>query len=283
MHEIGKNWDLSIVVVTYNRAEVLRRSLSSLARMSAVWLKKIYVYDNASTDDTPKVVRQLMLNDDRIQYKRFDTNIGGAGGFSEGVKEAYLDGAEWIGLMDDDLLIEQRCLEVLSKYAKLYECMILVRQNDSGELAEYAALEYNLKNPLILNPKTKSVMQKFRTRGGCPEIFPVQCASFEGFFIKRNIVSRVGYPTKEFFIYGDDFDYCLRINKINKQIVAVRDAVGTRMIPYSKSKFGSWKTYYIWRNFFILHFLHGQNIFVRLKPYFLFCGLSLVNIFLVAK
>ena len=271
-------WKLGVVVVTYNRSKLLHKTLKGLLLNPKNNLDKIYVIDNASSDDTEKVVEKFSEEDNRVIYIKMSKNLGGAGGFSEGVKRAYQDGADWIGLMDDDVVLDRTCLDVLKRYSKKVRCMAAVREDLEGNLAEYAALKYNLKNPFLINPKTKSFNTVFKKRSECPEVVELACASFEGFFIHRNVVEKVGYPAAEYFIYGDDFDYSLRVRAQSIKIYAIRDAVVVRQLPYVKSKFDSWKTYYIWRNFFILHLIYGENFLVRLKPYIMYCGFKILTL-----
>jgi len=93
----------TIVVVTYNRSALLTRLLTSVASMDPA-PGHLVVIDNASTDDTTEVVEQFRprLNT-QVVYRRLETNTGGSGGFSEGMRTAYELGSSWIWLMDDDV------------------------------------------------------------------------------------------------------------------------------------------------------------------------------------
>lgn len=268
--------NVHIVVVTYNRSLLLRKVLSNLITFPKN-ITCIHVCNNASTDDTEQVITEFLQKDPRIKKHSFNTNIGGAGGFSKGMEYAIGSGASWVGLMDDDVLIAAEALNALEKFSEKYSVMSVCRENNVGELSEFAAIKYNLKNPFCINPKVRSVLSFYKTKENCPEIIEIECASFEGFFIHSSIVERIGVPRAEYFIYGDDFDYCLRLRANNIKIACVRDALGVRMLPYKKSKFNSWKTYYIWRNFFVLHFVFGENLFVRLKPFALTLGLLVLS------
>ena len=56
--------DISIVVCTYNRSELLRGALESLMalRTGGRFFFEILVVDNASTDDTPEVIEEIREN-----------------------------------------------------------------------------------------------------------------------------------------------------------------------------------------------------------------------------
>ena len=161
--------NIHIVVVTYNRATLLRKVLSRLTELPRV-ISVIHVCNNASVDNTIEVVEEFMRNDSRIVLHNFETNLGGAGGFSRGMRIAMSMGASWIGLMDDDLLIHENALEKLSKYEKKYNVMALCRENTQGKLSEFAAIKFDLKNHLHINPKVASVLSFYKSKKNCTEV-----------------------------------------------------------------------------------------------------------------
>jgi GT2 family glycosyltransferase len=64
---------------------------------------RILIVDNASTDDTAGCLDSAgWLNDPCVELLTLEKNIGGAGGFAEGMRHALEQGAEGLWLMDDD-------------------------------------------------------------------------------------------------------------------------------------------------------------------------------------
>ena len=259
-----------LVVVTFNRCQLLTKCLDSLIAQSARQIEKIWVIDNASTDNTEFVMKSYIASFPLlITYLRQGENLGGSGGFALGLKMAFEAGAQWVGLLDDDVLFAPDCLQQISRFTNKYKCLIGVRESKSGELAEYAALKYDLRNPFRINPKTATIASVYKSRAAMPEVCPIDGASFEGFFIERSVIEKVGFPFAEYFIFGDDFDYTIRVRQAGFQAIAVRDAIITRQLDYKRVGLDSWKTFFVWRNFFVLHFLYGENVWVRSKPYVL--------------
>mgnify|MGYP001163383609 CR=1 FL=1 len=67
--------DVTIVIPTYNRAEMLSRAICSIKEQTyANW--KLVVVDNASSDNTSSIVEEAMRNDARVCYYRHPENIG---------------------------------------------------------------------------------------------------------------------------------------------------------------------------------------------------------------
>ncbi|MER5319622.1 bifunctional glycosyltransferase/CDP-glycerol:glycerophosphate glycerophosphotransferase [Streptosporangium roseum] len=99
--------DCSVVVITYNDAVRLPRAVRSVLGQSLRNIEVI-ISDDASTDDTERVVRELQREDPRIRYLRADVNSGGCGGpRNSGVAAAR---APYVMFLDsDDRLTRHAC------------------------------------------------------------------------------------------------------------------------------------------------------------------------------
>ena len=89
------------VIVTFNRSAKLMRVLDALEAQT-VTPDSILVVDNASTDDTRALVEARARRNAAIRYLGLPRNVGGAGGFHEGMKAAYAQGANYLWVSDDD-------------------------------------------------------------------------------------------------------------------------------------------------------------------------------------
>lgn len=269
------NDDIAVVLVTYNRVALLAECLESL-RQQTREVQRIFVINNASTDTTAEYLS--LLKDENITVINNDVNTGGAGGFSQGLKIAYEQGYDWALLIDDDVLLDSHCIEALMLARQ--PAMIAVRENKQGVIAEMAALEFDLESIFILKPKRAAVCDRYSHRQEMPERFEVENVSFEGFIVHRDVVSQVGFPEEKYFIFYDDVDYALRIREAGYKIQAIRDAAIIRQLDYSPSQSdSSWKLFYIYRNFFHIHYKYGSNFYVRNRILLIFFILVIVNLF----
>lgn len=90
----------SIVIITYNRASLLRACIDSIRKQTFADYE-IIVSDNCSEDNTEEVVRSI--DDKRIRYFRNETNLGLRGNLEAGTSHAT---GEVVFLMgDDDILL----------------------------------------------------------------------------------------------------------------------------------------------------------------------------------
>jgi rhamnopyranosyl-N-acetylglucosaminyl-diphospho-decaprenol beta-1,3/1,4-galactofuranosyltransferase len=188
----------TIAVVTYNRSNLLTRLLESIAGMDPK-PGHVVIVDNASTDDTTEVVESFRSRiGTELVYRRLDTNTGGSGGFSEGMRVAYELGSEWIWLMDDDVEVLPDGLAKMGKWAPRFKSIQGRRYDyDGSEFYWQYRVAEPLGIPIPFAPAGFDGSGYKEMNSGC----------FEGMFINREIVGRIGLPDPRFFIYWDDQMY----------------------------------------------------------------------------
>lgn len=286
---------VAAVVVTFNRKQLLLECLNAL-RSQTYQLDAIFVIDGPSTDGTPEAlldnnyiyelppkeyhgyswntVNVTFCQEHKgplIHYIRIYDDIGGSGGFYEGVKHAYEEGYKWIWLMDDDAEPMKNALEELMQYTNLPDAIALAStvKNSTGEISEFhrGTFSYNSYFPLMQEPLGKAAYIQ-------NEPVKIDFASFVGPLIKSDAISEAGYPNRDFFIHHDDVEYCLRLIKIgqlylvpNSIIIhkeysttsntaksSIKSKIKQR-IPYTKL----WRTYYGKRNLVYLGETYSTN------------------------
>lgn len=264
---------VAIVVVTYNRADMLRGLLDGLTKLDEP-ADAVIVVNNASTDHTAQVLAEAITPN--LQVIDSPENLGGAGGFHLGTKAAVEQGWDRLYLIDDDVVPAHDCLEVL--LAQDEDCLFSVREDKNGNLIELAALKFDLRNPLAIKPKTASVMDTYPTRDALPERVAVENVAFEGFMIRRTVLEEIGLPDPTYFIFYDDVDLAIRARRAGRTIWAVRDAVLVRQLDFSQQHdLAGWKGFYMYRNLFVVHFRYGENVLVRLKPWLITAAVVLLS------
>ena len=200
-----ENKKVCAIVLTYNRKNILKECIEALLSLHNSWLK-VVVVDNNSSDGTKDMLSNYA---DKIDYINTGKNIGGAGGFNFGIKYAVDTDADFIWIMDDDAIVLPDSLNGLL-------CASEFLQNDFGFLCSNIRwIDGTQCRMNIPGFKTESLFEKMEyEKNG---IFPVTRASFVSFFIKKDMVKQVGFPIKEFFIWGDDTEYSMRIYRTNQK------------------------------------------------------------------
>jgi rhamnopyranosyl-N-acetylglucosaminyl-diphospho-decaprenol beta-1,3/1,4-galactofuranosyltransferase len=264
---------VAVVVVTYNRADLLRGMLAGLAAQSHR-PDAVIVVDNASTDHTREVLAGTRMPG--LQVVHSEANLGGAGGFHLGMHTAYDAGFDRIWLMDDDVVPAPLCLATLM--AQDEACLMAVREDRQGRLVEKAATRFDLANPLAIRPKTASVETAYGSRHAMPERVELQNVAFEGFLVRREVVAAIGLPDPSYFIFYDDVDFAIRARRAGYSIWAVRDAVLVRQLDFDQQHaLDTWKGFYMYRNLFVVHLRYGENALVRAKPWLITLGVVLLS------
>lgn len=208
---------IAAIVVTYNRKILLRENIKALCNQSYEELD-ILIIDNASTDGTYEYIKDL-LNDSRVKYYNTGANLGGAGGFSYGIKLATEKGYSYCWIMDDDTIAEKNALkELMVASAKIgtfsFLCSmvnwidgnpcIMNKVNFTSDIYEYASLlEYG--------------------------IISVKSCSFVSCFINTDYVKKLGLPIRQFFIYGDDSEFTYRLSNCAPAFLVTKSLVTHKM------------------------------------------------------
>jgi len=192
-----------IVVVTHNRKSILKQCLLSLLAQSQL-PDLIVIVDNASTDGTEEMLQKEFLNYPLLLYANLGSNLGGAGGFHFGSKLAIEKGADWVCLMDDDCLPHKDCIKKL-----------MMNINNKK----------NIYSPIVLSIEDKTTVLwgiNAQINTGNREVVTLP---FNGFLIHRESIKELGFPEKDFFIYGDDTEYNLRAKSSGRKIIMVTGSV----------------------------------------------------------
>ena len=269
----GSPETVAVVVVTFNRADLLVGMLDGLAAQTHP-PDAVIVVDNASTDHTREVLDAR--TDLPLHVTTTETNLGGAGGFHLGVRAAYDEGFDRVWLMDDDVVPAPECLATMMAVDE--DCLIAVREDLAGRLVEKAAVEFDLRNPLAIRPKRSTVDSAYATREAMPALVEVQNVAFEGFMTRRGVIAEIGFPDPSFFIFYDDVDFAVRAREAGRHVWAVRDAVLVRQLDFDQQHdLSGWKGFYMYRNLFVVHLRHGENVLVRLKPWLITLAVLLLS------
>lgn len=197
------NCKLALIIVTYNRKELLLRCLK--ACLNQTYLPTtIFIIDNASTDGTYEyLLENNMLKNDLVemQYYRLDKNTGGAGGFYYGLKTAHERGIyDAYVLMDDDGTPDKDELRLLTKYSTDYDYInAFVISEDNHSKTSFPRKNYEFERSLI---------EKEATKDGIIFNYSVP---FNGTLFTNKLVNKIGYPIPELFFQGDEVNYHKRI------------------------------------------------------------------------
>lgn len=235
------------IVVTYNRRTLLEQCLEVLGSQTTQ-LQSIIIIDNASTDDTEYWFYQSLYADNpKFIYLKLLNNTGGAGGFSYGLKYAQENNYDWAWIMDDDAQPEldafERLIATSPTPENIYGSIAVCGKNTSWQTS-------------LMNTNSITTTNKV---DDIPTLAEVTFLPFLGLLIHSSTIEKIGLPDSDFFIAGDDLEYCLRARKAGLKIMVAGESrinhpkaeIHTSNIfgfKLDRLKIPPWKNYYNTRN-----------------------------------
>lgn len=202
---------VAIIVVTYNRLELLKECVDSL-RNQSYQNYDIIVVNNGSTDET---LNWLSSQNELVVITQ--ENLGGAGGFFTGIKYACENGYQYSWVMDDDVITDVYALENLVNKTSFCSGFICSKVLD---------LENNLCNvPKISLKKSSKTGELTWGNKLNHNLLQVDITSFVSMFFNNQLVYELGLPYKEYFIWGDDTEYSSRISNSYGSYMAIDSIV----------------------------------------------------------
>ena len=202
MAKVSKEKKVIAVIVTYNRKELLKECIEAILDQNYKNCD-ILVVDNNSTDGTYDYIKKLIGK--RVIYKNTGANLGGAGGFNYGIKEAYNLKYDYIWIMDDDCIVHKDSLDEFLKADKKLN-------GNYGFLSSKVLWQDG--SLCVMNKQKKKFakwLKDFETN-----YQTIEMASFVSMFIKSETIKKYGLPIKEFFIWTDDWEFSRRISRKEK-------------------------------------------------------------------
>lgn len=255
---------IAAVVVTYNRLDKLRNTLDAYSKISS-GLDYLVVVDNNSSDGTSEFLSSWQLSDD-CKYKKIvkslSDNLGGAGGFYYGCKEAITLGVEWVVVADDDAYPDMNMVNEFKNFLDNNDtneivaiCSTVYRVDDSIDTEHRKWLKYKMGiRPTFIPSKETDYSKNF---------FEIDLFSYVGTFMKVDALMKVGLCIPELFIYYDDVEHGMRLGTVGK-IVCVPSIKychddGFGIAKSQSNILMSWRNYYDIRNKIYIFLKHRKT------------------------
>lgn len=197
MTPVSPEGRICAVVVTFNRANLLRKCLQALLAQSRP-LDHILIVNNKSTDNTAQLLSEEFP---QLEVMHMTENTGGSGGFAAGMKEAHERGFDWLWIMDDDVEAYPDALETLLRYRDLSDYVHMRKDLADGN--------WHFEGIWDLTVLTVRMFPREISFANGKEWIVVNYSNFEGPLIHRRVIDKIGLPDTRYFMYGDDVIYGL--------------------------------------------------------------------------
>ncbi|HEY4611363.1 MAG TPA: glycosyltransferase family 2 protein, partial [Bacteroidota bacterium] len=264
---------LSVIIVNYNVREFLDHSLTSIRKAMKGIRGEILVVDNASDDGSVQMVQRRYPDVALIANK---INLGFAKANNLALEKAR---GNYLLLINPDTVVQEDTFRAMIQFfedhpdAGLAGCKIL---NPDGTFQ--LACRRSFPTPWVaftkivglssLFPKTKLFGRYNLTYLDPDTIYEVDALSGSFMMLRRDVYERVGGLDEDFFMYGEDLDWCYRVQQAGWKIFYVPT---TRIIHYKgestkRSSIDEIKTFYEAMYLFVQkHFRSSVLLFVLLQ------------------
>ncbi|MFQ5735695.1 MAG: glycosyltransferase family 2 protein [Thermodesulfobacteriota bacterium] len=199
--------DISVVIVSYNTADLIGDCLASVMASQGVSLE-VLVVDNASKDGSADVVRERFP---AVRLIVNEVNMGFGAANNQALRECA---GRYIILLNPDTTVEPGTFHTMGEFMDGHS-------------------NVGLAGPMVLNPdgtRQDSVSARYPGhRHGCADLgrLPGEIACVLGAcqIVSAELLKSIGGFDEDFFLYGEDQDLCLRIRRRGFEIGFIGAAV----------------------------------------------------------
>ena len=200
--------EVAVIIVNWNRYQLTRDCLKSLSQVRKPSLKVVLV-DNASEDDSVHLLKAQFKDP---HYIVNDENLGFTGGNNVGIQWAIEKGYNYIGLLNNDTVVDENFLEPLLVALQSNDQIGAVQPviyhgkdtdviwNSGGKLNKWTGRTVSLKKRI-----SEEVYSEWLT--GC-------CI-----LTRSKVLKEVGDLFYDFFAYYEDVDWSLRVRSMGYNLL----------------------------------------------------------------
>lgn len=268
--------DYAVVVVTYNRLALLKECLEQVENQTLP-AKRIIVVNNASTDGTAEYLREYKEKNRHYRIIACAENLGGAGGFEKGIQASMEEKTDCILMIDDDAVLENRYMEKIMEAKRCYSGY----QAFAGSVMTDGRIDtYHRRNIARPGLRLINCPESNYTGRNAKRPFACDIASFCGMVVNQELLRKAGLPCSEYFIWFDDTEYSMRINRYTRFLVIPDAKLDHRTAangPKHPHRRYDWREYYGIRNRILCVKKHGNALDRAVNGADMFCHIVFRN------
>lgn len=232
---MAKKRDLSIIILNYNTEKLLGNCLKSIeSSKKNNYSYEVIVVDNASTDDSVKMVEEEFKEIELIVNEK---NLGFAAGNNRGIKKSA---GRYILLLNPDTIVQpdtfKTMVEYMDKHSEVGVATCRVELADGrlddashrGFPTPWNAFAY-FSGLAKFFPKVKFLTGYTLTYLPLDKVHEIDSGVGAFLIIRRKAGEEVGWLDENYFWYGEDLDFCYRLKQKDWKIMFVPK---TKIIHY---------------------------------------------------
>jgi hypothetical protein len=216
---------ISIIIVSWNTIRFLEDCLASIMANPPASPFEIWVVDNASTDESPRMVREKFPQVHLVENRE---NVGFARGNNQAIQQCT---GNYILLLNPDTLVESGALQVLIDFLDKHPeagaaGTRILKPDGSLQISSHprVTLTRELWRLLYLDALSSYAMYplaKWETNQ--PQEVDVVAGAC--LLLRKDVLEQVGFLDEDYFMYSEEVDLCYRIQHAGWRIYWVPQAV----------------------------------------------------------
>lgn len=215
--------NLSIVIVNYNTKELLCQTIDSILKSNTSASYQTIIVDNNSTDGSAQMVKEHFPG---VSLIASSTNEGFAKANNKGIR--YANG-RYILLLNSDTIVLPGTLDTMIDFMDAHPtvgaagCKVVLPDGklDKACRRSFPTPLNSLYQALGLSklfPNHHKFAQYNLTYLDEDQTYPVECLVGAFMMVRREVIDQIGGLDEQFFMYGEDIDWCYRIKEAGWEI-----------------------------------------------------------------
>ena len=214
---------MSIIIVSWNTRDILRNCIKSIYEQSSDSSLEVIVIDNASTDGSAEMVKKDFPQVTLIENSE---NRGFATANNQGIAIAK---GRYVLLLNPDTIVLDNAINNTLYFADAHPesavvgCRVL---NPDRTLQATCFMFPSISNMLLsttylykLFPKSRFFGRERMTWWDRNDIREVDVVTGCFMLVRREAIEQVGLLDEQFFVYGEETDWCYRFNQAGWKVM----------------------------------------------------------------
>jgi GT2 family glycosyltransferase len=244
---------LGVVTVWYHGAENIPRFVANRSRIQKPTFRHIHVINELH----PEAIEALRSAFPDAFFLEAHGNIGTSKAWNEAIRILTAQGANVIAIWNPDVELAENCLSILAR--------ILLGDKTLGAVAPLMFFSDNREEVQLfggsINANSGLASHDFRSARDVNILPTTRDADYlDGgtMMLKAEALQQTGLFDERYFMYGEDSDLCLRLQRSGYRTVAIRDAFAWHYHPgYRHSRLAPYHIFYTTRNRYYFVKRHG--------------------------
>lgn len=227
--------DLLIIIINYQTYNLTKQTIDSIISKEHPFKYEIYLVDNASLDGSLERLQKDFVRETEIGLIKFianNRNSGFAHANNLALKESN---AKYVLLLNSDTIILNnalsKCIYHMEEDSSIgaLGCKVVLPDGSLDKACRrsfptFSVSFYRMTGLSSLFPKSKRFGKYNLTFLDENKTYEVDSLVGAFMLVKSDVIQEIGLLDEEFFMYGEDIDWCYRIKSAGWKVLYYSDA-----------------------------------------------------------